>query len=104
VLGLTHSVLEQAQARQRERQEEAQTYLEHLAQRVASKGCRLQTRVVIEERPDTGILQEEQVGDADLIAMETHGRHGLSRLLLGSVADQIVRGGIVPVLLHRPGR
>jgi hypothetical protein len=33
--------------------------------------------------------------------MGTHGRSGISRLILGSVADQVVRSGAVPVLLVR---
>jgi len=39
--------------------------------------------------------------DADLIVIGTHGRSGLSRLLLGSVAEGVVRGASVPVLLVR---
>jgi hypothetical protein len=35
-------------------------------------------------------------------ARETHGRSGAARLFLGSVADKIIRGAGVPVLLHRP--
>lgn len=38
---------------------------------------------------------------ADLIVIGTHGRSGLSRLLLGSVAEGVVRGASVPVLLVR---
>jgi len=38
---------------------------------------------------------------ADLIVIGTHGRTGLSRLLLGSVAEQVVRGASIPVLLVR---
>jgi nucleotide-binding universal stress UspA family protein len=56
----------------------------------------------VEEQPVTGILREAQVPGVDLIALETHGRHGVSRLLLGSVADKVVRSGVRPVLLHRP--
>lgn len=38
----------------------------------------------------------------DLIAMATHGRSGLSRLVQGSVASQVVQSGVAPVLLVRP--
>ncbi len=38
---------------------------------------------------------------ADLIVIGTHGRSGLNRLLLGSVAESVVRGASVPVLLVR---
>ena len=41
-------------------------------------------------------------GDFDLVAMATHGRSGLSRALLGSVAEQVVRRSATPVLLTRP--
>lgn len=40
--------------------------------------------------------------DIDLIAMTTHGRSGLSRMVLGSVADEVVRRSHLPVLLLRP--
>lgn len=40
---------------------------------------------------------------ADLIVVGTHGRSGLSRLLMGSVAEGVVRGSHVPVLLVRAG-
>ncbi|QLQ08828.1 MAG: universal stress protein [Anaerolineae bacterium] len=40
--------------------------------------------------------------EADLIAMSTHGRTGPSRWFLGSVADRVVRGASMPVLIVRP--
>lgn len=39
---------------------------------------------------------------ADLIAMSTHGRSGLARMVIGSVADELVRRAHLPVLLVRP--
>jgi nucleotide-binding universal stress UspA family protein len=39
---------------------------------------------------------------ADLVAMATHGRSGLRRLLLGSVAEQVIRHSHVPVVLYPP--
>jgi len=80
---------------------EAQAYLDGVAAPLRGRGLRVETRVVAEEQPALGILREAEAVGADLIAMETHGRHGLSRLLRGSVADKVVRGGVVPVLLHR---
>ena len=38
----------------------------------------------------------------DMIAIETHGRGGLTRMLLGSVADKVIRGSTLPILVHRP--
>lgn len=40
--------------------------------------------------------------EADLIAMSTHGRGGIARMVLGSVADEMLRRSHVPVLLIRP--
>ena len=39
---------------------------------------------------------------ADVISMATHGYHGIKRLVLGSVADTVLRHATVPVLLVRP--
>jgi nucleotide-binding universal stress UspA family protein len=39
--------------------------------------------------------------DIDLIIIGSHGRKGLDRLLIGSVADKVVRGAKVPVLIIR---
>jgi hypothetical protein len=48
-----------------------------------------------------GKRQPERNLAVSLIALETHGRRGLPRLLLGSVADKVIRGASVPVLVHR---
>jgi nucleotide-binding universal stress UspA family protein len=51
--------------------------------------------------PATAILQVAQERRCELIAMGTHGRTGLGRLLMGSVAEQIVRKAPCPVLTVR---
>ncbi len=48
------------------------------------------------------ILEEAARIDAGVIAMASHGRSGLMRLVLGSVADEVVRHAELPVLLYRP--
>ena len=48
------------------------------------------------------ILEVAEVEQADLIAMSTHGRTGMLRLLLGSVAEQVVHRSKIPVMLIRP--
>jgi nucleotide-binding universal stress UspA family protein len=52
-------------------------------------------------RPDTEILAAARSAGADLIAMSTHGRSGVRRLLFGSVAEQVLRQADVPVFLIR---
>jgi nucleotide-binding universal stress UspA family protein len=50
-----------------------------------------------------GIVQSAKGWNADLIVMGTHGRSGLSRLLMGSVAEHVVRHATCPVLTIKPG-
>ncbi|HEV3204968.1 MAG TPA: universal stress protein [Gemmataceae bacterium] len=51
--------------------------------------------------PDTTILDVAQEIKADMIVMGTHGRRGLTRVLMGSVAEQVVRRATCPVLTVR---
>jgi len=80
---------------------QAQEYLDRLAVRLRADSLRVQTAAVI-ERAATAILNYAHEHVVDLIALETHGRSGLARWLVGGVADKVVRGATVPVLLHRP--
>lgn len=48
------------------------------------------------------ILQAAADNQADVIVMSTHGRSGVKRWLLGSVADRVVTHSILPVMLIRP--
>ena len=57
------------------------------------------TSAVFEGAPAEMILEATSRTGADLIVMSTHGRSGLSRLVYGSVAEAVLRGGRVPVLL-----
>ena len=57
--------------------------------------------VVLRGRPADTLIEYARYERIDLTVMSTHGRSGLGRLLLGSVADRVIRGG-VPVLLVRP--
>ena len=57
---------------------------------------------MVEEKPADAILHEAEDEHAGLIALETHGRGGLSRLFRGSVTDKVVLGAHVPILVHRP--
>jgi nucleotide-binding universal stress UspA family protein len=104
IQGLAHSAVEAIQVAQQRLEDEAQSYLDRIADYVREQRAAVSTKVVINEEPATGILQEAKLRHAGLIALETHGRRGLSRMIVGSVADKIVRGADVPVLLNRPRR
>lgn len=81
----------------------ATEYLDAQAESLAQKGLTVDTAVLVDAQPGHGILKEVNAAACDLIAMSTHGRKGLSRAILGSAADKVLRGTHVPVLLYRPG-
>jgi nucleotide-binding universal stress UspA family protein len=81
---------------------EAQEYLDRVATRLRAQGLRVQTWVTVNEQPASSILGAAGSRAIDLVAMETHGRRGLARLFLGSVADKVLRGSTLPLLVHRP--
>jgi nucleotide-binding universal stress UspA family protein len=53
-------------------------------------------------RPAPTILEYADAVKANLIVMATHGRTGLARMLIGSIAEQVVRAANCPVLTFRP--
>jgi nucleotide-binding universal stress UspA family protein len=80
---------------------EAEQYLEAVKARLASRGIlRVQTSVWY-GAPAPAIVEAAHVAKADLIVMTTHGRSGLGRLVLGSVAEAVLRGTTTPILLLR---
>jgi nucleotide-binding universal stress UspA family protein len=82
--------------------QDAQEYLDKMAQPLRGRSLLVQTRVVVADHPATAILREAAELRGGAVALATHGRRGLSRLFLGSVADKVVRASPVPVLLLRP--
>jgi nucleotide-binding universal stress UspA family protein len=82
--------------------EDATNYLHRVAQRVGSGGSNTQNHVPIHSNTAAAILETAKSTACDAVAVATHGRGGISRLLLGSVADKILRGSNCPVLVYRP--
>jgi nucleotide-binding universal stress UspA family protein len=83
--------------------EDAQTYIHDLARRYQQKGLKAHGRV-IEGPPAKVILETATQEGSTLIAMTTHGRTGVARWLMGSVAEKVARTSEVPVLLTRSFR
>lgn len=80
---------------------EAEAYLDSVAKRLAQQGFTAVQTSVWYGTPATSIIEAAQVGHVDLIVMSTHGRSGLGRLILGSVAESVLRGTRMPILLVR---
>jgi nucleotide-binding universal stress UspA family protein len=70
---------------------EAHVYLRRMAASLRERGIPAGERIIAHAHPATAILNEAASGEYDVLALETHGRHGLPRLFLGSVADKVVR-------------
>jgi nucleotide-binding universal stress UspA family protein len=81
----------------------AEAYLECVATKVRERGLQVRTRVVVARHAAGAILEEAAAREGTLIALATHGRAGLKRLLLGSVTDKVIRGSNSPVLVCPPG-
>lgn len=77
---------------------DAQTYLEAIAARLRTRGVQTRTVVVLAD-PAEAITRAAEESDVEVIAMATHGRGGVERLVFGSVADAVLRASTRPVFL-----
>ncbi len=81
----------------------ASKYLEHLVERVKYAGIEVSSEVLT-GRPADSIADFADQNGVDLIIIATHGRSGVSRWVMGSVADRVLRSACVPVMMVRaPG-
>lgn len=80
---------------------ELMEYLEEQAARLRQKGIETVCDVAMGD-PVQAIVERAQAGGVDAIAMASHGRTGLSQLLFGSVAAQVIERAGLPVIVVRP--
>jgi nucleotide-binding universal stress UspA family protein len=83
--------------------EDAERRLGEVRSQLMDAGITVETHVVT-GTPARGIVHVAQEDGCDLIVMGTHGRTGLSHMLMGSVAERVIRTAVCPVLTvrHRP--
>ena len=86
----------------RRAEEKAKAYLEGIATSLRARGLGVEIVVLHRISADEAILDYADRNAVDVIAMTTHGRSGLARALLGSVADSVVRKSGLPVLVINP--
>jgi nucleotide-binding universal stress UspA family protein len=79
----------------------AQVYLDRIAARLRAQALCVRTHVVVGE-PAIAILDYAGTHAVDLITMQAPAPRGVEQLLFGSVAERVLRGAPVPVLLHHP--
>jgi nucleotide-binding universal stress UspA family protein len=80
--------------------EEVQNYLKTQQDHLREQGFEVRS-LLRGATPAEGILEVANTQEIDLIVMSTHGRSGLTRWALGSVADKVMRQSHCPVLLVR---
>jgi len=80
---------------------EVMEYLKEVGEGLVSQGATVTYKVTVGKASAEEIIKAEEEANADLVAMSTHGRHGLTRWAFGSVTEKVLRGGKVPVLMVR---
>lgn len=80
---------------------EAEQAIQAAKKTLALAGIVPQTRVVEEHAAWRGILEAAKTAGADLIVMGSHGRHGLEKIVLGSVAQRVLSHSHLPVFVVR---
>jgi nucleotide-binding universal stress UspA family protein len=81
---------------------EAEEYLEQVKDRLERSGVENITMSVWYGEPAPSIVEAAKFNTVGMIVMTTHGRSGFGRLLLGSVAESVLRGTSAPVLILHP--
>lgn len=81
--------------------DQATAYLEKVSKQFKTEKLNIVCKVAVNENPAEAIIDAEKELNCDLVAMSTHGRSGISRFTVGSVAEKVMRGGGVPVLMVR---
>ena len=84
-----------------EQRRDAQAALTRVQAAAREAGLQIETRVEAGRRPDEVILKIAQECGADLLVLGSHGRTGLSRLLMGSVSERVLGHAKCPVLVVR---
>lgn len=81
--------------------EQAAKYLKALQAKGAALGVSCETEHLISSEPYRAIIDTARNKGCDLIAMASHGRRGVSALILGSVTTKVLTHSTIPVLVYR---
>jgi nucleotide-binding universal stress UspA family protein len=100
-IGVAPSVRPEVQRWLRELKAESARRLEALAKATGRQGVNVRP-LIREGSPFLEILEAARELPADLIVLGTHGRTGLAHVVMGSVAERVVRNAPCPVLTVRP--
>ena len=82
-------------------EDSAQKMLSSAASIAKDMGLTCETIHVPAKHPADGIIETAENNECDLIIMASHGRRGVKKILLGSVANEVIVHSTVPVLIFR---
>ncbi|HYG05284.1 MAG TPA: universal stress protein [Stenotrophomonas sp.] len=85
----------------KEREDRAQTLLQPAMEAARAAGVAAEPRHVLDRYAAEGIIDTARECGSDLIVMTSHGRRGMSRVLLGSQTTEVLTHSTVPVLVIR---
>jgi nucleotide-binding universal stress UspA family protein len=80
----------------------AELYLEHLADRIRAGSIKVRCKIIQNGDAADVIVTEANAQPGTVVALATHSRGGLSKIVRGSVADDVVRRTTTPVLVYHP--
>ena len=98
---VTSVTMENARSLQDSNLKAAAAYLDAKLKDLRSDNIRVFSKAVV-DTPAKAILDVCRNENIDLIVITTHGRSGLGRAIVGSVADQVIRQAGIPVMVIRP--
>jgi nucleotide-binding universal stress UspA family protein len=88
---------------EKHRKSVAEDYLQQLTKKLNYNWAQVQTKVLVGKVAES-IAEYAEKNSIDIILIASHGRSGVSRWVMGSVADRILRSACLPVLMVRaPG-
>jgi nucleotide-binding universal stress UspA family protein len=82
-----------------EERSEAQAAVERVRKAAAKEHVKVDAMLQEGRRPETAILEAAKDSGADMIVVGSHGRTGLSRLMMGSVSERVIGNALCPVLV-----
>ena len=82
--------------------DDAERYLAKMRMALVEPGLQIHSAVVVAEDIPRAIIGFAQASDEDLIAIATHGRGGIARAIIGSVADRVMCEGMLSMLVVHP--
>ena len=102
--GSTYKEIQEIEKKSQMLVQTATEYLNRVADTMKKKGMEVAVAVVEAPSAGEGIINYARGNNIDLIAISSHGRSGLRKILLGSVAEHVFKAAALPVLMFKPNK